>query len=818
MKRSITPIAALALVAAFLSGCATLPDPEASQEFSSDAIGMVDDAHTVGQTFVARRPRLTGVELWVRSPRHPGTTGAGVLIVELFSDQQETVPLASVSLAVGPALGGYPMRVIFPPRNDPLDKRYYLRLGASNTTIDVLGRNEDAYPGGEAFVDGAPIDADLAFRLLYDYGPEAILGDLLSVLPRTWLVFPLAALLILPGWVLLDLPKLGGDFDGGEQVALAAGLSMAVVALMLLWTSSVGLHWGRSAVVVGAVLLAALAGWLFFRRVTRLRTLSPGVPQQTRSSVKWQAWTLAGIFVLSLAVRLIMIRDMAAPAWVDSVHHALLAQLIVDEGALPDTYAPFVIADTASYHAGFHGVVAAFHWLSGLDVAQALLLLGQVLNASMALVAYLLAKEMTEDPVVGLVAALVVGVFTPMPAYYASWGRYTHLAGLLILPAVITLMRRGLLSEPRGGGAIADQCGNKKRYLVLATVALGGLIFTHYRIAAFYGCFLLAYLMGQRYGRGTRLQHLADDAMRLAATGGGAVVLTLPWLVSTLTTLWLPKLQAWSKAEPSVYFDFSWAYLTPGLGKYVLALASIGLGWALLRRQRFALTLMIWVALLFLLASPGLVGLPGGGFVNFSSVEISLFLPLSILAGYAVSQLLALPQRYLPMRWKALCQGVIACLALALVVYGARTILPILNPGTVLYRQADDAAMAWIRENTPEDARFLVNPMLWSAYMYAGYDGGYWIGPLASRQTIPPPVLYGLGSQDDVRAVNELCAAVMEQGQDPDTLRPLLREWDISHIYIGARGGVLSAKALMQSEFYRLLYSKDGTWVFKVLP
>ena len=32
----------------------------------------------------------------------------------------------------------------------------------------------------------------------------------------------------------------------------------------------------------------------------------------------------------------------------------------------------------------------------------------------------------------GLAAALIVGVFTPMPAYYTSWGRYTQLAALLI--------------------------------------------------------------------------------------------------------------------------------------------------------------------------------------------------------------------------------------------------------------------------------------------------------------------------------------------------------------------------------------------------
>jgi hypothetical protein len=134
----------------------------------------------------------------------------------------------------------------------------------------------------------------------------------------------------------------------------------------------------------------------------------------------------------------------------------------------------------------------------------------------------------------------------------------------------------------------------------------------------------------------------------------------------------------------------------------------------------------------------------------------------------------------------------------------------------VLMRQADEPAIDWIRESTPGDARFLVNPAPWSAYMYAGHDGGYWISPLARRQTVPPPVLYGLGSREEIDAINRVCAAVGNLAQDPAALWSLLRKWGITHLYIGARGGVLSAKALDNSEYFSTVYTGDGAWVFEV--
>jgi hypothetical protein len=127
----------------------------------------------------------------------------------------------------------------------------------------------------------------------------------------------------------------------------------------------------------------------------------------------------------------------------------------------------------------------------------------------------------------------------------------------------------------------------------------------------------------------------------------------------------------------------------------------------------------------------------------------------------------------------------------------AREILPILNPITLLIRQADKPALAWIQEHVPEDETILINPFFWGYNLYAGSDGGFWITPLTGRKTLPPPVLYGLDAKSPrIKEINLICQEVIDHSQDAEALSALLKGQGIRYIYIGARGGVISANAL----------------------
>ena len=215
---------------------------------------------------------------------------------------------------------------------------------------------------------------------------------------------------------------------------------------------------------------------------------------------------LIAVFGLTLASRLQAVAGLEIPLWWDSVHHTAIVQLMLDNGGIFSSWEPYYPLSTFTYHFGFHATAAGLAWLSGLAAPAAVLLLGQVLNACSVPVAYLLAERLTGRAWAGVVAALVTGLVSLMPAYYVNWGRYTQLAGQIILPVAAVLTVEAV---ERGGW----------RRLLTAAVLAAGLALTHYRVAVFYGAFVVAFALVRAYQRRQTRALLWIEARRLAALG-----------------------------------------------------------------------------------------------------------------------------------------------------------------------------------------------------------------------------------------------------------------------------------------------------------
>jgi hypothetical protein len=148
-------------------------------------------------------------------------------------------------------------------------------------------------------------------------------------------------------------------------------------------------------------------------------------------------------------------------------------------------------------------------------------------------------------------------------------------------------------------------------------------------------------------------------------------------------------------------------------------------------------------------------------------------------------------------------------------ILGAQRLIPTLNPVTFLAREADFPAIEWINTNIPADTTILINPTGWGYGLYMGSDGGYWISPLTGRQTMPPPVLYGLGDLDEIGQVNRIIERVLSHGEDAGALWSLMRVEDIHYVYLGGRGGIISPQALAESEYFETRYQQGGIWIFE---
>jgi hypothetical protein len=239
--------------------------------------------------------------------------------------------------------------------------------------------------------------------------------------------------------------------------------------------------------------------------------------------------------------------------------------------------------------------------------------------------------------------------------------------------------------------------------------------------------------------------------------------------------------------------------------------------WGIIRRRWFTLIFIIWICILFFTANLGALSLPGRGLINNTSVQILLFLPISALCGYLLSWIIQNWEKFIPSKWLTVYRYSLVVVGIIIAIIGARTLIPILNPVTMLFREADYPAMDFIEENISAEETILINPFAWGYGIFAGNDGGFWITPIAGRKTLPPPVLYGMGKiTEDGKKIPEISRQVIDYRNRPHELHAYLLDQGIHYIYIGVRGGTLSPRSLRYSSFYTTLYAKDGAWLFKL--
>lgn len=775
-----------------------------------DAAVWLEDGASIGQTFVAHHDGLAAVEVRVM----PEGAGGGELTLRLADSPDATGYLAEARAVVdAPGEGGW-LRLAFAPQRDSRQRYYCAKLTYSGPgRVRVATAPGDAYLHGALVAEGAPQDAQLAFRLAFDR--PLMLAGLAAQVATAWLPIGLAGafILLLPGFALLALLSPVG-IDGAwrswpQRLGLAAGLSVALHPLLFLFADLARLPLGPA--YPWAIGLASL-GVLVVRAWRGGRPLAlPRLAGLWRREGFWPDLTLVGVLGLVVVTRLLPIGALEAPMWGDALQHTMIAQLLSDHGGLFQDWRPYAELSSFSYHYGFHALVAALHWLVGLTAAEATLWMGQMLNVLAALALYPLAARVGGSRWAGVGAVLVAGLLSSMPMAYLNWGRYTQLAGQVVLPAVACLFLDAL-DAPR-----ADA-----RRMGLAVLALAGLCLTHYRVLLLGApLFVVALVLPRDVARGRLLG-------RAAILGGAAFVLALPWYRQVLTgrlsaAIWGQVVASVAAgAPPADDLGAMGANLTAYLPAWVSLALPLCIGWSLWRRERWAALVALWWLGAFLLVNPQLLGLPGAGTITNFALFIALYIPAGVFLGSALGWLVA--------AWRSPAMPVLAMLlALAAGAWGATDRLAEPNPSAgALVTRPDVRAAAWIAANTPTDARFLVNAF--SAYegsSVVGSDAGWWLPLLAGRATTLPPLNYVSeeGPRPDyVRWVNGLTAALQGSVLDEDALAAL-REHGVTHVYVGQRHGrvndvgpdVLDPVLLADSPLFRAVYHQDRVWVFEFL-
>lgn len=634
-----------------------------------------------------------------------------------------------------------------------------------------------------------------------------------------WVILAAAALYLLPGLALLQLFWREVPLQWPERLALAFGVGVALPPLLLEIAYWLHLPWQTWAVLAYLLIALLILAVSFFRN--RKRRL-PWQLELSPSALLF-AW-LAG---LVLVLRLYAVRDLPVGLWGDSYHHTMMAQLLVDNHGLFSSWEPYAPLATFTYHFGFHANVALFHWLTGIPVTKSVLYVGQILNAGTVPLAFALTVALTRDRAAGLWAALITGFLNSQPAFYVNWGRYTQLAGQVILPVVLLSWMQAFDQEFRW----------KWAHLVFAALTTAGLALTHYIVAIFAALFVLAYLL-VLWLRRPSWQTLKWIGLAGSISAGLSLVLIAPWLLNTLNGYLSRNTSAFIAGAVSADRVAGYSMLSSPVPFYIngpiLALASLGLLVALAKRDWNVVLFFVWSELMVLASVPQVLGLPGAGIVEVFTSYIALYITVIPLAAFAIGAVQAVLERWQPqfVRWASV--GLIGLLSL----WGATLNLGRVDTQYQLLTPADARAMGWIQAQTLPEARFLVNSFpAYGGTLVAGTDGGWWIPLLTGRQTSLPPLTYGTerGSSEDLYLqVNQLAVRLRGRPLTDSTpiainlTKPLaiqaLRDTHTEYIYSGAHqtpgSGLadhIDTQVLQNSPFFREVYSSDGVEIFQLL-
>lgn len=700
----------------------------------------------------------------------------------------------------------------FPVQAHSASRQYKLEMGGSPTnplsvwgySLDVMGngRLQLIPAAGETLVGDADVPETAVQDIRFTTRYQLTLATAWHVLEQVWrqqgrYLLLAIAFIPLPGCLLLQWYSPHSRWDMVAWWGTAYALGAATWPLIWHALTLVGGYWRG-----WSLWLVFIVGWimslfLWLRSRQQARRGKNAQPLITTPKTSLSTYIFLSLLILGLGLRLLAVRDINVPPWVDAGRHALITNVMMKTGQTPSDYASILPIDRFPYHFGFHTLSASLGLMTTWALPDLLLYLGQLLNALIPLTVYTAVWLVSRRTRASVLAAFLVAVPFFFPAYYAAWGRFTQLAAMLIMPVLLALT--WLLVR---GGRVWKQAW------WLVSILAAGLFLMHIRVFLFYIPFVaLVWLVG--WGRHGRF---------LAAAAAFALLLVTP-------RVW----ELWNSAAPTQavsyniagYNAFPVSYLRTGWEIEIIWLAAACMPLLLLaafRRRAWAIfpsTLVVWVAILFLLLSGNRLGLPETTLVNMNSMYITLFVPLALFLSIVLSRVWHWWER-LPLLLTIPGYILAGMLLAATLLFGSQQQITILNEQTILIYPSDREALVWAAANLPDTAKVAVNSWVWLGNTWAGSDGGAWIVQLAHLQSTTPPADYDYSQSlfTEVNTFNEKATAVSDWS-DPQQI-DWLHSQGVTHIFVGVRGGFFDPAALARNPELQILYAQDGVFIFQL--
>jgi hypothetical protein len=447
---------------------------------------------------------------------------------------------------------------------------------------------------------------------------------------------------------------------------------------------------------------------------------------------------------------------------------------------------------------------------------------------------YPLALKVGGNKWCGVFAVLVAGLLSPMPMHYVNWGRYTQLAGQAILPVAVWLVWEFAEAKPK-----------IFRSSILIWIALTGLFLTHYRVIVFMFAFYIALVFFN-----LNKSRLITLLKMYFVHGIGALLISLPWILrlseGKLPSIFRSQLSSIANQNPETIQQLnSIGDLTQYQPIFLWVLMVLAVILGIWKRPRPTILVSLWWFFIFLSANPNLMGLPGSATVGNFALFIAIYIPSGILIGSLAGDLgRSINDLTKGPNIEKIFTSSYNTNRKYLNLYFPGTILLILGIGIgfwatpirlrdvevnqhALVTRPDIQAGEWIRDNLPEESRFLVNSFFaYQDTLVVGSDSGWWLPLIADRKTTQPPINY-VTEQEPwpgyILEVNSLVEDITSYGINNPEVMHELQNRNITHVFIGQQQGsingppLLDSNTLLDSPNFRLVYHEDRVWIFEIV-
>jgi hypothetical protein len=828
----------LVIAGLLISGCGTWSKKE--QPAKNDFFTL-DEQTSLGQSFLSRYDGLSGISIYINLAQ----ANNGLLRLDLYEKFGEITPIRSTESILAESHKPTYLSLDYSPINNSATEDFYYELSYEGSgSISVAGAAGNRYLNGAIYIDGQPQNSQMAFNL--EYSPM-LLSIGLFIESLTWLGILAVGFFIvgIPGWAILSwfFPP-WGKINWISKFALSLVVGIALYPLIILWSEVFSLQLGPWFAWFFPSLCLALIVWRKYHNYQK-RDLDLAGQDAGKGKI-WQGKNfkqnvinflpdLAFIIIVGFLIitRFWPIRSLDAAMWGDSYQHTLITQLIVDNGGLFRSWQPYTELSSFTYHFGFHSIAAVYHWLTRIDVTQATLWVGQLLNIFAVITLYPLAVLIGKNRWAGVIALLIAGLIAPMPMSYTNWGRFTQLAGQVILPALIVILWMNLKTKRIHW-----------KWNSLIWITLAGLFLSHYRVVLFIPFFYLSVLILDFRAAGW------THIIKLAALHAfGSVLLVLPWLLrlveGKLPEIYGNQIQVPASQVSQAIQDYNAiGDITGFLPNYLWIMMILAVAWGIIQRNRDSNIFSLWWLFILLAANPNWLRLPGAGILSNFAVFIAAYIPVGIIIGSAAGSILnelRLKKKnengwYAPIvvnsdneQRFAVLSGIALLVVLIIGLINFRSQLSLVKPSVhSLVTRPDVKAGYWIDENLPGDAKLLVNSFFaYGGSLVVGSDAGWWLPILAARETTLPPINYGFenGPEPDyVETINELVAEIEAKGiSHPDVLAEL-QDQGITHIFIGQQQGkvnvltpLINVNDLVNNPNFGIVYNQDRVKIFEIM-